>query len=102
MENQEKRAKRFRMIEIPGKHVRVWENETVVYDERCGETHLLPGAMGTVCGWLREDDHDFNGLLRRLDQSGLDNPLDNIALLHRLLAELKRHQLLDEMRSDSE
>ena len=93
---------RLRIIPLPRSHVRRWDDECVVYDQRCGETHLLHGPVADLFSWLRERPcgaHDLVARLAAADHDEIDDPEFFVA---QVIRELQTLQLLEIMPANGE
>lgn len=87
----------FRMISLPASHVRYWGGNYVVYDQRCGETHVLQGTAGKLFGWLNSASYTISELVALLGTEPLKEETGTEAFVRQVLDEFQRHQLLDEI-----
>jgi PqqD family protein of HPr-rel-A system len=88
---------RLRIIPLSRSHVRRWDDEYVVYDQRCGETHLLYGPVADLFAWLREGPcvaHDLVARLAAADHDEIDDPE---SFVEQVIRELQTLQLLEIM-----
>lgn len=85
----------LRLVDSSRLMVRTWDEETVVYDVRSGETHVLDGAAATIFEWFRESPHTRTALLARIRATADTELRDPEFYLGHLLAEFARRQLLD-------
>lgn len=92
-----------RIVDLPEAHIRDWGHDCVIYDQRCGETHLLEGLAAIVFGWLREMPCTAFELTSRLQaEQLLTEDIDPESFVSRILSELKYHQLLEELSADGD
>ena len=83
------------IIPLPESHVRRWGDELIVYDQRCGETHLLQGVVAMLFEWLREVPCTADTLAERLSAERVDGIADTRTFVRQVLNELQRLQLLE-------
>jgi PqqD family protein of HPr-rel-A system len=83
------------IVPLPVSHVRRWQDDLVVYDQRCGETHLLQGIVATLFEWLREGPCTAATLVARLAAAGVEGIDDPESFVNQVLQELQRLQLLE-------
>ena len=88
---------RFRAFEFPPNHARLWNGECVLYDQRCGETHLLQGPVWEILQQLRVAPRSYAELLEHLESSQPEVGAAPETWLKRVLAEFRRHQLVEEL-----
>ncbi|OOG21789.1 hypothetical protein B1C78_16035 [Thioalkalivibrio denitrificans] len=88
-------AESVTIIPLPESHVRRWDDELIVYDQRCGETHLLQGVVAMLFEWLREGPCTADALAERLSAEQVDGVGDTYTFVRQVLNELQRLQLLE-------
>ncbi|HSP00832.1 MAG TPA: HPr-rel-A system PqqD family peptide chaperone [Thioalkalivibrio sp.] len=91
----------LRTIPLPAAHLRQWGDELVVYDQRCGETHLLTGVVGELFTLLQTSPRRMDELIAHL-QTGQHPDIDDPeSFIQQVIVELRRLQLLDSDPLDS-
>ncbi|MFN2349477.1 MAG: HPr-rel-A system PqqD family peptide chaperone [Thioalkalivibrio sp.] len=92
----------LRIIPLPAAHLRQWGDELVVYDQRCGETHLLAGVVGELFTLMQTSPRRMDELVAHL-QTGQHLHIDDPeSFIQQVIVELRRLQLLDSDPLDSE
>ncbi len=87
-------SRKLAIIPLPARHVRQWEGDVVVFDERSGETHVLTGLAADVFERLRRVPEDITALAGWVDAEHPELELDTHIALGNIVGELDRHQLL--------
>lgn len=86
----------LRAIALPPKHLRQWDDELVVYDQRCGETHLLQGAVTALFLLLCDEAHPIHELAAWLAAEAPAEIDDPEFYVKRVVRELHRLQLIEQ------
>jgi len=92
----------LRIIPLPAAHLRQWDEELVVYDQRCGETHLLPGVVGEIFTLLQTSPRQMDELIAHLQAGQHQDIEDPESFIQQVIVELRRLQLLESDPLDSE
>lgn len=82
-------------------HYRLWENESIVYDSRTGDTHLLDIAAVNIMQEMGAAPHNYQDLLkliaRMTDLEACDQPE---GYLTQLLTDLLSLDLIERIECD--
>lgn len=92
----------FQLAEIPPQHIRHWQSCYVVFDQRNGETHLIEGPISVILERLMAGPASRTDLLSQVQSHYDDTPNDLDEFLTGVLAELRRHQLIETSMNCSE
>ncbi|WP_026289460.1 HPr-rel-A system PqqD family peptide chaperone [Thioalkalivibrio sp. AKL12] len=82
------------LIPLPATHVRAWGESVVVYDQRCGETHVLQPPLTELFQVLQEGPMTPTALFEYLEQryEAAEGELEDA--MHAGLTQLRQHYLI--------
>ncbi|WP_018878430.1 MULTISPECIES: HPr-rel-A system PqqD family peptide chaperone [unclassified Thioalkalivibrio] len=82
------------LISLPVAHVRAWGESVVVYDQRCGETHVLQPPLTELFQALQEGPMTPTALFEYLEQryEAAEGELEDA--MQAGLSQLREHHLI--------
>ena len=84
------------LISLPVSHVRAWGESVVVYDQRCGETHVLQPPLTELFQALQDGPMTPTALFEYLEQryEAAEGELEDA--MHAGLTQLRQHYLIQD------
>ncbi|WP_024326808.1 HPr-rel-A system PqqD family peptide chaperone [Thioalkalivibrio sp. AKL19] len=84
----------FALIPLPAAHVRAWDESVVVYDQRCGETHVLQPPLIDIFQALQAGPMTPATLFEYLEQRYDATEGDLEDAMQAGLSQLRQHDLI--------